>query len=65
MRFEEVVMYLREGKHIRRKSWHRLERIKVHSLMRIAIFIENPINYEFRYYTLSLNDLEADDWEVM
>jgi len=65
MKFEEIVKYLREGKHVRRKLWDRQERIKVHSLMRIVIFIENPFNYEFRYYTLSLDDLEADDWEVM
>lgn len=64
MKFEEVVSSLREGKYVRRASWNVQQSIKVHSLMKIVIFIKSPLNYTFIYYTPNLEDLEATDWEV-
>lgn len=63
MKFEEIFDILRKGRLIRRKSWHRQECVKIHGLMIIVKFVENPINFKFRYYTLSLDDLDATDWE--
>ncbi|MCE7738929.1 MAG: hypothetical protein GPJ50_06095 [Candidatus Heimdallarchaeota archaeon] len=65
MKFEKIVQALRDGERVRRKSWQKQWRIKIDNFMRIVIFIEDSIDYKFKYYTLSLKDLEATDWEII
>ena len=64
MKFEDVLNSLRKGKMVRRIAWDKKECIKVHSLMKHVIFIENQISYDFHSYVLNLEDLSSTDWEV-
>lgn len=63
MRFEEVIPMLREGKKVRRESWHRADSITYEWNGDLSKLREMPHGGYFRY-SLHLEDLNADDWEV-
>ena len=63
MRFEEIIKYLREGKKVRRESWHRADSITYEWGSDLSKLRDMPHGGYFRYQ-LPLDDLNADDWEV-
>jgi len=63
MKFEEVIKYLREGKKVRRESWHRADSITYEWDNDLSLCRDMPYGGYFNYH-LPLDDLNADDWEV-
>ena len=63
MKFEEVIPALREGKKVRRESWHRADSISYEWNSNLSLCKDTPYGGYFNYY-LPLGDLNADDWEV-
>lgn len=63
MKFEEVIPFLREGKKVRRESWHRADSISYEWNNNLSRLSEVPHGGHFQYH-LPLEDLNADDWEV-
>ena len=61
MRFEEVLPLLKEGWKIRRKWWRNKDYISRNSLYTFGEIV-NEIN---EIYALTINDLCADDWELV
>lgn len=61
MKFENVLSVLKEGKKIRRKFWG-----KRHYIEKDARFVVGKlIDQDSLIYTLTIMDLEADDWEIV
>lgn len=63
MKFEEIIKPLREGKKVRRESWHRADSITYDWGSNLSKLREMPYGGYFQYH-LPLEDLNADDWEV-
>ena len=61
MKFEEVLPAFREGKKIRRKFWSNEAYIR-----KGKIFVFERVIDEYNdVYVLTINDLWADDWEIV
>ena len=63
MRFEDIIKPLREGKKVRRESWHRADSITYEWGSDLSKLREMSHGGYFQYQ-LPLEDLNADDWEV-
>ena len=63
MKFEEVIPALREGKKVRRESWHRADSITYEWGSDLSKLRDMPHGGYFQYQ-LPLEDLNADDWEI-
>lgn len=63
MRFEEVIPALRNGKKVRRESWHRADSITYEWDGNLSKLRDMPHGGYFQYQ-LSLEDLNANNWEV-
>lgn len=61
MKFEEVLPALREGKKIRRSLWEDYHYIQ----RKLTFLFKIIVNENNMMYTLFLDDLEADDWEIL
>ena len=61
MKFEEVLPLLKDGWKIRRKWWRNKDYISRNSLYTFGEIV-NEIN---EIYALTINDLCADDWELV
>ena len=68
MKFEEVLPALREGKKAKRKAWEKGDYIKKDAREYVKKdarhVVEEIINQDSVIYSLTITDLEADDWEV-
>ena len=63
MKFEEVIPALRDGKKVRRESWHRADSITYEWSNNLSKLRDMPHGGYF-HYNLPLEDLNADDWEI-
>lgn len=63
MKFEEIIPVLREGKQVRRESWHRADSISYEWNGNLSLCRDMPYGGYFSY-RLPLEDLNADDWEI-
>lgn len=63
MKFEEIIPSLRNGKKVRRESWHRADSITYEWGSDLSKLRDMPYGGYFQYH-LPLEDLNADDWEV-
>ena len=64
MKFEEVIPPLRKGKKVRRESWHRANSITYEWGSDLHLCRDMPYGGDF-IYCLPLEDLNANDWEIM
>ena len=68
MRFEEVLPALKEGKKAKRKAWEKGDYIKkdVREYIKkdVRHVVEEIIDQDSVIYSLTVTDLEANDWEV-
>jgi hypothetical protein len=63
MRFEEIIQSIRVGKKVRRKGWSNEGYCLKIEGSRLTC---NPLGlFNSLYITLTLNDLDSDDWEVI
>ena len=63
MKFEEIITALREGKKVRRESWHRADSITYAWNSDLHLCKDMPHGGYFNYH-LPIEDLNADDWEI-
>ena len=63
MRFEKIISALRDGKKVRRESWHRADSITYEWGSDLHLCRDMPYGGYFNYH-LPLKDLNADDWEI-
>lgn len=63
MKLEEAALKLGEKRSIRRKGWIKDDRIFVH--VNNLIWRYHSITNEIHVYNFYLDDLNADDWEVV
>lgn len=63
MKFEEILPALRNGKKVRRESWHRADSITYEWDNDLSLCKDMPHGGYFNYH-LPLEDLNADDWEI-
>ena len=63
MIFEEVLPALREGKKVRRESWHRADSITYEWGGNLNKLRDVPYGGYFTYQ-LPIEDLNANDWEI-
>ena len=60
MNFEEILPALKEGKKIRRKSWH-----KIHGVQKINATDDSIVDENGEYFPFVLEDFLSNDWEVV
>lgn len=60
MNFEEILPALKEGKKIRRKSWH-----KIHGVQKINATDDSIVDENGEYFPFVLEDFLSNDWEVI
>ena len=69
MKFEEVLPALKRGKKAKRKAWEKGDYIKKDAREYIKKdvrhVVEEIINQDSVTYSLTITDLEADDWEIV
>ena len=63
MKFEEIIPALRDGKKVRRESWHRADSITYEWDGDLSKLRDMPYGGYFQYH-LPLKDLNANDWEI-
>ena len=63
MKFEKIIPALRNGKKVRRESWHRADSITYEWNNDLSLYKDMPHGGYFNYH-LPLEDLNANDWEI-
>jgi len=63
MNFEEIISKLRDGKSVRRKVWKDDDRISIH--IKEKVWRYDSVSQINSIYNFCLEDLNADDWEVV